>query len=350
MQNETSVLKLNTNLIIPNKYQPRKVFDEASLNALSESIKQYGIINPILVRQKDDKYEIIAGERRFRAAIIAGLPEVPVIVKTADEQQMAELALIENIQRQGLNPIEEAKSYEEIMRIGNQTQSKLAEKIGKSQAAIANKIRLLSLPEEIQNALSKKQISERHARTLINVQDKEKQMNLLERIIKEKLTVKETEEIVNLIGNDEEIKKAISDIMKSLNIKEEEKEDDNMNGNFFPNFDNTLKGSASSSSSSCGPLLTPFNAPKNLCFETLKNLKIFCIPSGPSSSIAKNKCSGAINESFILLEIFSDVSNAFSASVEKRIAVLFVLTGIFANSSFNKSINFSTSTLILLNN
>ena len=252
MQTDTSVLKLDINLIIPNKYQPRKVFDEKELTSLSESIKTYGIINPILVRKKEDKYEIIAGERRFRAAKQVGLTEVPVIVKDADEQQMAELALIENIQRQELSPIEEAKSYEEIMRIGNQTQVSLAEKLGKSQSAIANKIRLLSLPQEIQDALANKKISERHARSLIKVEDKEEQLELLDRIINERLTVKETEQIINESEiSEEDIKKAISDIMKSLNIeeeKEEEKEDDNMNnGNFFPNFDNNNAANANAS-------------------------------------------------------------------------------------------------------
>ena len=243
MQTDTSVVKLDINLIIPNKYQPRKVFDDKALESLAESIKQYGIINPILVRSKDDKYEIIAGERRYRAAKKIGLTEVPVIIKNASEQQMAELALIENIQRQSLSPIEEAKSYEEIMRIGNQTQSTLATKVGKSQSFIANKIRLLSLPEEIQDALANKQISERHARSLLNISEKEKQLEILATIINEKLTVKETDQLIkeNQIDEDE-IKQAISDIMKSLNIKEnkkEEKEDDNMNnGNFFPNYDN----------------------------------------------------------------------------------------------------------------
>lgn len=229
---------LNIELLIPNKYQPRKIFDD--IDSLAKSIKTYGIINPILVRKKDNLYEIIAGERRYRAAKKIGLTEVPAIIKDANEQQMAELALIENIQRQELSAIEEAKSYEEILRIGNQTQSSLAEKLGKSQASIANKIRLLSLPEEIQEALSNKKISERHARSLIAVTDKEKQIELLNRIIKEKLTVKETEQIINESEiNEQEINKAISEIMKSLKNKEDKKEDDNMNnGNFFPNFDN----------------------------------------------------------------------------------------------------------------
>ena len=240
MQTDASVIKMSTSLIVPNKNQPRKIFDDKTLNNLAESIKNYGIINPILVRQKDDKYEIIAGERRFRAAKKIGLTEVPVIVKSVDEQLVAELALIENIQRQDLNPIEIAKSYEEILRIGNQTQESLAKKLGKSQSSVANKIRLLSLPQEIQEALKNKQIGERHARSLLSVSDKSKQLELLNRIITEKLTVKEIDQIINSKEiNEEEIKQAISDIMKSLNIKEEEKEDDNMNnGNFFPNFDN----------------------------------------------------------------------------------------------------------------
>lgn len=254
MQTDTGITKLDINLIIPNKYQPRKVFDDKALSSLAESIQNYGIINPILVRKKEDKYEIIAGERRYRAAKSLGFTEVPVIIKNANEQQMAELSLIENIQRQGLSPIEEAKSYEEIMRIGNHTQSTLATKLGKSQSSIANKIRLLSLPTEVQDALAHKKISERHARSLLTITEEEKQLDILERIIKEKLTVKETEEIINEKEiSEDEIKQAIDDIMKSLNIKDEseeetalnkenkkeEKEDDNMNnGNFFPNFDN----------------------------------------------------------------------------------------------------------------
>lgn len=247
MQNDTSITMLNTSLIVPNKYQPRKIFDETELTKLAESIKLYGIINPILVRKKEDKYEIIAGERRFRATQMLGLKEIPAIIKNADEQQMAELALIENIQRKELSPIEEAKSYEEIMKIGNQTQQSLAKKLGKSQSAIANKIRLLSLPQEIQDALSHKMISERHARSILTIEDKNKQLEVLNKIINEKLTVKETEQLIKSKEIDEEeIKKAINDLMKSLNIednsesnKEEKKEDDNMmNGNFFPNYDN----------------------------------------------------------------------------------------------------------------
>jgi len=242
LNNETTIVKIAIDKLIPNKYQPRKYFDDTSLNELANSIKNYGIINPILVRQKEDKYEIIAGERRFRAAKLIGLNEVPVIVKNTDEQQMAELALIENLARQDLTAIEAARAYEEIIKIGNHTQSEIAARLGKSQATIANKLRLLSLPIEVQDAILNKKISERHARCLLNIKDKTKQIEILNRIISDKLTVKETEELVSIQNiNEEDIKQAINDIMKSLNIKEEEKEDEKMNnGNFFPNYDNNM--------------------------------------------------------------------------------------------------------------
>lgn len=255
MQTEEKVLQIDIDLLEPNRYQPRKVFDEQNLNELAKSISIYGILNPILVRKNEDKYEIIAGERRFRAAKKAGLTSVPVIIKNIEEQKLAEIALIENLQRQNLNPIEEAKSYEEIMKISNQTQTDLGKKIGKSQSAIANKIRLLSLPKEIQEALSQKKISERHARSLMTVDSEERQIELLNKIIQEKLTVKDLENVINTKKiTEEEIQEAINDIMKSLNIepeenekestiieKKEEKESENMNNdNFFPNFNNTM--------------------------------------------------------------------------------------------------------------
>ncbi len=242
MDNSQAIINVSIDNIVPNKYQPRKYFEEKSLTELAKSIETYGIINPILVRKKEDKYEIIAGERRFRAAKLCNLTEVPVIIKNADEQQMAELALIENLERQELTAIETAQAYEEIIKMGNHTQSQLATKLGKSQAAIANKIRLLSLPLEIQEALMNRKISERHARSLLSLNDKEKQISILNRIIDDKLTVKETEELISLQNITEaDVKQAINDIMKSLNIKEEEKEDENMNnGNFFPNYDNNM--------------------------------------------------------------------------------------------------------------
>lgn len=246
MQQEEKIIKLNIDLLVPNEYQPRKKFNELSLNELANSIKEYGILNPILVTEKNGKYEIIAGERRYRAAKKVGLTEIPVIIKTLDEQKKAEIALIENLQRETLTPIEEAMSYKEIMKLGNLTQESLGQKIGKSQSAIANKLRLLNLPKSIQEALNNKQISERHARSLTTVKSEEEQNNLLKKIIENKMTVKELDNLINQQSvTEEEIKTAIDDIMKSLNLIEEEKEEkesDNMNnGNFFPNFNNNMQ-------------------------------------------------------------------------------------------------------------
>ena len=206
---------LNIDLLIPNSNQPRKKFDDNSLNELSLSIKEYGILNPILVRKKDNLYEIIAGERRYKAARMAGLKEVPVIIKDVDDNKVSEIAITENIQRENISPIEEAKSYKEILDKKNITEKELSAMIGKSQPFIANKIRLLKLPIQIQDALINKKISEKHARTLLTINNSEKQIEMLEMIINKKLSVKDLEEI----------------------IKKEEKESDNMNnGNFFPNF------------------------------------------------------------------------------------------------------------------
>ena len=239
---------VNINLLIPNKYQPRKIFNDSSLNELASSIKEFGILNPILVRKYEDKYEIIAGERRYRAAKIAGLTEVPVIVKNVDENKLAEMALIENLQRENISPIEEAESYEQILNLSSLTEQRLSEIVGKSQSFISNKLRLLKLPNNIKEALKQRKISERHARSLLTVDDEQRQIELLNRVINEKLTVKELDNIINEKQiTEDEINKAINDIMKTLNIseeedKKEEKESDNMNnGNFFPNMNQNMQ-------------------------------------------------------------------------------------------------------------
>ena len=244
MQPEEQITKIKIDLLIPNNNQPRKYFSEESIKELAASIKEYGILNPILVRKKDNLYEIIAGERRYRAAKLLNLQEVPVIIKNVDDAKLTAIALIENLQRENISPIEEAKSYQEILKLSNLKEQELSTIIGKSQPYISNKLRLLKLPPNIQEALINKKISERHARSLINVKDSNRQTELLNRIINEKLSVKELDTIINEKEiTDEEIKSAIDDIMKSLNInldseneeKKEEKESDNMNnGNFFP--------------------------------------------------------------------------------------------------------------------
>ena len=230
------IVNINIDLLIPNPYQPRKTFNEKSIKELAESIREYGILNPILVRKKNNIYEIVAGERRYRAAKSIGLKEIPAIIKDIDDTKMAEIALIENLQRENLTPIEEAKSYQKIINLSKITQAELATLLGKSQSSIANKIRLLFLPDNIQEALIKKQISEHHARSLLSVPPK-KQKEYLDKIVNEKLTVKELDNLINKEKND--IKISISDITNS--IRKEEKESDNMNnGNFFPNFNTQM--------------------------------------------------------------------------------------------------------------
>lgn len=191
MNNETKVLEIFVDDIIPNRFQPRLSFDDAKIAELSNSIKVHGIIQPLVLRQVADKYEIIAGERRYKAAIMAGLQKVPAIISNLDDNKSAEVALVENIQRRDLSAIEEAKSYKKLLDRGYLTQEQLAGKMGISQSSLANKLRLLNLDEAIQKALLEEKISERHARSLLSVSDFEKQKELLQRIISERLTVKQ---------------------------------------------------------------------------------------------------------------------------------------------------------------
>lgn len=181
--------------IRPNPYQPRVEFDDEALMELSQSIRENGLIHPITVRKENDGYEIVAGERRYRAMKIAGMLDIPVIVIDADEVQMAEMALVENIQRENLSAIEEAKAYVQIMKTSGISQSQLALKVGKSQSAVANKIRLLQLEEEVQQAVSVRQITERHARALLSV-PKEEQKHVLDTIVKKGLTVAQSEKLI----------------------------------------------------------------------------------------------------------------------------------------------------------
>lgn len=189
------VQEVPLNLIIPNRQQPRFHFDELRLQELAESIKAQGILQPIVVSpQAGGKYEIIAGERRFRASERAGLKTIPVIIKETDEQQRLELAIMENVQRHDLNAIEEAKSYAELEKTFNLTQEEIAKKIGKSRSAVANKMRLLQLPVEIQKALMEGKISEGHAKAILALDNPEKQRALFQLILKQNLTVREVEE------------------------------------------------------------------------------------------------------------------------------------------------------------
>lgn len=191
------VIKVRLSSIIPNRFQPRLAFNEEELNELASSIKMYGILQPLILRPIGDKYEIIAGERRYKAATIAGLTEVPAILVNLDDQTSAELAIIENIQRKDLTAIEEAKSYKKLLDLGNLTQDQLAAKMGKKQSTIANKLRLLNLVPEAQDALLHNSISERHARSLLQIKDDPaKQREVLNKIIEGRLTVKETDDLI----------------------------------------------------------------------------------------------------------------------------------------------------------
>ena len=204
---EKKVMEIRVEDIIPSPFQPRMSFREDKIQELSASIKVHGIIQPLLVRPVGEKYEIVVGERRYKAAMMAGLSTVPAVISMMDDNKSAEVALVENLLRKDLTPIEEAKAYEKLQERGY-SQEDIAQKMGISQPAIANKIRLLNLDEEVQKALLEEKISERHARSLLKVSDKEMQKSLLSRVISQRLTVKQLdEEIKALIGGDSSIEK-----------------------------------------------------------------------------------------------------------------------------------------------
>lgn len=193
-----AVAEIDINLIEANPFQPRTEFDEVALAELAQSIKEQGIIQPVTVRKLGyNRYQLISGERRLRASKLAGLAKIPAFIRIANDEQMLELALIENIHRENLNAIEVAISYQRLIDECNLTQEQLSDKVGKSRSAIANFLRLLKLPAEIQIALRDGHISMAHARALINIEDKEAQLKLLQQIIEDDLNVRQTEELAN---------------------------------------------------------------------------------------------------------------------------------------------------------
>lgn len=221
MKNESQILNVPIEDIIPNRFQPRLNFDENGLKELSASIKEHGIIQPLVLRRLGDKYEIIAGERRYKAAKMAGLTGVPAIISELDDRKSAEVAIVENVQRRDLSSIEEAKSYKALLDKGYLTQEELAKKMGLSQSAISNKLRLLSLSDTVQNALMAGKISERHARSLLQINEHIEQDKWLSRIIQERLTVKDLE----------------TKLKEELSKKEDEKVDDIPIIEITPNFE-----------------------------------------------------------------------------------------------------------------
>lgn len=195
------IKQISIDQIKPSPYQPRTVFDDDKIDELCRTIKTHGIIQPIVVRSVDGLYEIIAGERRFRAVRKLGMETIPAIIKEYSESQTASIALIENIQREGLTAIEEARAYSKLIELHNLTQESLAQRLGKNQSTIANKLRLLNLPPAIQEELLKRKISERHARALLSLQNQEQQEVVLKEIINKDLNVKQTENrIKNILG------------------------------------------------------------------------------------------------------------------------------------------------------
>lgn len=193
------MMKIND--VEPNREQPRKKFEEDALLELSDSIKQFGIIQPLIVQKRKDYYEIIAGERRWRAAKMAGLKEVPVIVKEYTEQEIVEISLIENIQRENLNPIEEAMAFKKLLQEFNLKQDEVAERVSKSRTAVTNSMRLLKLDDRVQQMIVDDMISTGHARALLAIDEKEQQFELANRVFDEKLSVRETEKLVKDLKN-----------------------------------------------------------------------------------------------------------------------------------------------------
>ena len=256
-QENLQVINVPIEEIIPNRFQPRLNFDESALNELASSIKEHGIIQPLILRRLEDKYEIIAGERRFKAAKMAGLMSVPAIITKMDDNKSAEVAIVENVQRKDLSAIEEAKSYKALLDKGYLTQEELAKKMGLSQSAISNKLRLLSLSDAVQDALMDGKISERHARSLLQLSDSDEQEKWLKTIIDERLTVKDLDKkLKDYLKNEEKsdeiplvtdtpdinnIKENATDIFSVINQNNESKND---NINITSNNENTTDDSS----------------------------------------------------------------------------------------------------------
>ena len=198
----SGAVMMDINKVEPNREQPRKKFDEDALLELSESIKQFGILQPLLVQKRDDYYEIIAGERRWRAAKKAEVKEVPVIIKQLTDQEIMEISLIENIQREDLNPIEEALAYKRLLTEFNLKQDEVAERVSKSRTAVTNAIRLLKLSDKVQQMVIDEMLSTGHARTLLGIEDQEQQYVIAQKIFDEKLSVRDTEKLVKNLQNE----------------------------------------------------------------------------------------------------------------------------------------------------
>ena len=223
LEDSKNLKTLKITEVEPNREQPRKNFNEDALLELADSIKQYGVIQPLIVQKKANHYEIIAGERRWRAAKMAGVKEIPVIIKDYTDQQVMEISLIENIQREDLNPIEEAMAYKNLMEEFHLKQDEIAEKVSKSRTTVTNSMRLLKLDKRVQQMMIDDMISAGHARTLITIEDPDAQYNIATKIFDEKLSVRETEKLVKLLQKPEvkkgKVEKVNSFIYKDIEEK-----------------------------------------------------------------------------------------------------------------------------------
>lgn len=206
-EHPADAVMMDINKVEPNRDQPRKKFDEDALLELAESIKQFGVLQPLLVQERENYYEIIAGERRWRAAKLAGVKEIPVIIKKLTEQEIMEISLIENIQREDLNPIEEALAYKKLLTEFHLKQDEVADRVSKSRTAVTNAMRLLKLNEKVQQMVIDEMLTTGHARALLGIEDQEKQYVVAQKIFDEKLSVRDTEKLVKSIQNEKKIKK-----------------------------------------------------------------------------------------------------------------------------------------------
>lgn len=214
IKTRNNAMEIPLSAVVVNPDQPRKIFPDQELEELCSSIREFGVIQPVIVKRTGSRYMLIAGERRVRASLLAGLEKIPAIVRDADARDMALIALVENVQRENLNYIEEAAAYKNLMDEFGLTQNEIAKRIGKQQSTISNKIRLLSLPEEIRTALMENQLSERHARALLRIKDDNHRKQILERIVNYSLNVRQSEKLI-----DEFIKKTEEEIRKAEKLR-----------------------------------------------------------------------------------------------------------------------------------
>lgn len=314
MEAGKEVVKVKLSSIIPNRFQPRLAFNEEELNELASSIKMYGVLQPLILRPIGDKYEIIAGERRYKASTLAGLTEVPAILVNLDDQTSAELAIIENIQRKDLTPIEEAKSYKKLLDLGNLTQDQLAAKMGKNQSTIANKLRLLNLVPEAQDALLHNSISERHARSLLQLKDNPaKQREVLNKIIEERLTVRDTDELIKNMMN---IQQPFNSSQTSINstVPSENVLNNDMNAISTKNM---FENNVGNSNSLFNNVVEPNTDVVNIADISNPNMTVQSTPNF-STPNANQNVQNALNE-LNLVDTNSNVFNELEPKVEDNL-------------------------------